>query len=35
MASEAMGLVAAAGLNTREACDKLKRGEGGSWMFEY
>ena len=35
MASEAMGLVAAAGLNTGEACDKLKRDEGWSWMFEY
>ena len=35
MASEAMGLAAAAGLNTRRAFDELKESEGGSWMFTY
>lgn len=34
MASEAMGLAAAAGLNTQATFDELKRGEGTSWMFE-
>ena len=33
MASEAMGLAAMAGLNTRQAFDKLSEGEGSSWMF--
>ena len=33
MASEAMGLTAAAGLNTQEAFDELKYGEGESWIF--
>ena len=33
MASEAMGLAAAAGLNTQEAFDYLKNGIGNSWMF--
>ena len=33
MASEAMGLAAAAGLNTQEAFDELKESEGNSWMF--
>ncbi|KAK3171330.1 hypothetical protein OEA41_003414 [Lepraria neglecta] len=33
MASEAMGLTAAAGLNTQETFDELKYGEGESWMF--
>lgn len=32
-ASEAMGLVAKAGLDTRAAFDTLKDSEGGSWMF--
>lgn len=34
MASEAMGLVAAAGLNTTEAFQQLKGSDGCSWMFE-
>lgn len=33
MASEAMGLAAAAGLNTQEAFDYLKNSDGDSWMF--
>ena len=33
MASEAMGLAAAAGLNTQEAFDYLKNSNGNSWMF--
>ena len=33
MASEAMGLAAAAGLNTQEAFDYLKNSDGNSWMF--
>ena len=33
MASEAMGLAAAAGLNTQEAFDYLKDSYGNSWMF--
>ncbi|KAK0510788.1 hypothetical protein JMJ35_007220 [Cladonia borealis] len=33
MASEAMGLAAAAGLNTQEAFDYLKYSDGNSWMF--
>ena len=33
MASEAMGLAAAAGLNTQEAFDFLKNSNGDSWMF--
>ena len=33
MASEAMGLAAAAGLNTQKAFDQLKESDGGSWMF--
>ena len=33
MASEAMGLAAAAGLNTQEAFDRMKNGPGNSWMF--
>ena len=33
MASEAMGLAAAAGLNTSAAFDALKDGDGASWMF--
>ena len=33
MASEAMGLAAAAGLNTQEAFDYLKKSDGNSWMF--
>lgn len=33
MASEAMGLAAAAGLNTQQAFDELKESEGNSWMF--
>jgi len=33
MASEAMGLVAAAGLNTRKAFEELGESEGDSWMF--
>lgn len=33
MASEAMGLAAAAGLNTQEAFDYLKNSHGNSWMF--
>lgn len=35
MASEAMGLAAAAGLNTRETFDELKQSEGNSWMFTH
>ena len=35
MASEAMGLAAAAGLNTQEAFEELKESEGGSWMFTH
>ena len=34
MASEAMGLAAAAGSNTQKAFEKLKIGKGTSWMFE-
>jgi len=34
MASEAMGLAAKAGLNTKEAFEELRNGEGSSWMFE-
>lgn len=34
MSSEAMSLAAAAGLNTQNVFDRLKRSEGGSWMFE-
>lgn len=33
MASEAMGVAAAAGLNTQQAFDELKESEGNSWMF--
>ena len=33
MASEAMGLAAAAGLNTQDAFDYLKKSDGNSWMF--
>lgn len=33
MASEAMGVAAAAGLNTQLAFDELKESEGNSWMF--
>ena len=33
MASEAMGLAAAAGLNTHQAFEELKNSEGDSWMF--
>jgi len=33
MASEAMGLAAAAGLNTQKAFEELKQSEGNSWMF--
>jgi 3-hydroxyisobutyrate dehydrogenase len=33
MASEAMGLAAAAGLDTQKAFDYLKESEGNSWMF--
>ena len=33
MASEAMGLAAAAGLNTQEAFEFLKNSNGDSWMF--
>lgn len=33
MASEAMGLAAAAGLNTSAAFEDLKDGDGASWMF--
>ena len=33
MASEAMGLAAAAGLNTQEVFDHMKNGAGNSWMF--
>jgi len=35
MTSEAMGVVAAAGLNTQLAFDELKESEGGSWMFSH
>jgi 3-hydroxyisobutyrate dehydrogenase len=34
MTSEAMGFVASLGLNTRQAFEILKRGQGNSWMFE-
>lgn len=34
MASEAMGLAAAAGLDTRSAFSDLRETEGGSWMFD-
>lgn len=33
MASEAMGLVAPAGLHTRKAFDELRGNESDSWMF--
>ena len=33
MASEAMGLAAKAGLNTRKAFEELNQGQGASWMF--
>ena len=33
MASEGMGLVAKAGLNTQKAFDELNQGPGSSWMF--
>ena len=33
MASEAMGLAAAAGLNTQQAFEELKNSAGDSWMF--
>ena len=33
MASEAMGLAAVAGLNTRKVLEELKQSEGNSWMF--
>ena len=33
MASEAMGLAAAAGFNTQEVFDYLKNSDGDSWMF--
>jgi 3-hydroxyisobutyrate dehydrogenase len=33
MASEAMGLAAAAGLDTQNTFDRLKESEGNSWMF--
>lgn len=33
MASEAMGLVAAAGLHPRKAFDEIRGSEGDSWMF--
>ena len=33
MASEAMGLVAAAGNNTQQAFEELKRSEGDSFIF--
>lgn len=35
MASEAMGLAAAAGLNTSAAFEDLKDGDGASWMFNH
>lgn len=34
MASEAMGIVAAARLKTQEVFDELRYGEGESWMFK-
>ena len=34
MGSEAMGLAAVAGFNTKEAYEYLKGGDGASWMFE-
>ncbi|KAL8782377.1 MAG: hypothetical protein Q9213_005418 [Squamulea squamosa] len=34
MANEAMGLAAAAGLDTKDAYEKLKGSEASSWMFE-
>ncbi|KAL8754116.1 MAG: hypothetical protein Q9184_005213 [Pyrenodesmia sp. 2 TL-2023] len=34
MSSEAMGLAALAGWDTKEAFEKLSAGEGSSWMFE-
>jgi 3-hydroxyisobutyrate dehydrogenase len=34
MTSEAMGFAAALGLNTRQAFEHLKAGEGDSWMFD-
>ena len=34
MASEAMGLAAAAGFNTRQAFEELRASDGNSWMFE-
>ncbi|KAL8684202.1 MAG: hypothetical protein Q9218_008382, partial [Villophora microphyllina] len=34
MASEAMGLAALAGLDTRDAYEKLAASDGSSWMFE-
>jgi 3-hydroxyisobutyrate dehydrogenase len=33
MAAEAMGLAAAAGLDTKKAFDYLRESEGNSWMF--
>lgn len=33
MASEAMGLAAAAGLDTKRVFEELRQGEGASWMF--
>ena len=35
MTSEALGLAALAGWDTREAYETLKEGMGGSWMFEH
>ena len=35
MSSEAMGLAALAGMNTKLAFKQLGQGEGGSWMFEH
>ncbi|KAG8532286.1 uncharacterized protein KY384_003927 [Bacidia gigantensis] len=34
MSSEAMSLAAQAGLNTQDAFERLKKGDGSSWMFE-
>ncbi|KAL8808274.1 MAG: hypothetical protein Q9200_004341, partial [Gallowayella weberi] len=34
MASEAMGLAAVAGLDTKEVFESLRKSEGSSWMFE-
>lgn len=34
MASEAMGVAAVAGMETRGVWEAVRGGEGGSWMFE-